>query len=176
MINNVSASSAARSSNEARLSVIRQRIALPEALLFSAFVMAYIWRLQSREFNWWIIFPVWLILSFAFHGDTPKTLGWRADNLWRATRQAALPFALFIAAISVTGLFLGALHLPPGHLIEPLRLTGYFAFSVLEEVGLQSFLMNRLLGALEQSFSAALVSGPRFTMTHWPHPVLRHLS
>src|SRR5258708_5289357 len=119
MTNNYAPISAARSSNETRLSVIRQRIALPEALLFSAFVMAYIWRLQSREFNWWIVFPVWLILSFAFHGDTPKTLGWRADNLWRATRQAALPFALFIAAISVTGVFLGALHLPPAHLLDP---------------------------------------------------------
>jgi len=176
MTNNHPPISTARASYETRLSVIRQRAALPEALLFSVFVMAYIWRLQSREFNWWIVFPVWLILSFVYHGDTPKTLGWRVDNLWPATRQAVLPFALFIAAISVTGLFLGGPHLPPGHLIEPRRLTGYFAFCLLQEVGLQSFLMNRLLAALEKPLPAALVSGALFAMTHWPNPVLMPLT
>ena len=155
-----------------KLSVIRQRVALPEALLFFAFVLAYIWRLQSREFSWWVVFPVWLILSFAFHGDTPKTLGWRADNLWPATRQTILPFAVFIAAISILGLFLGALHRVPSHLIEPRRLVGYFAFCLLQEVGLQSFLMNRLLASLQKPFPAALAAGALFAMTHWPNPVL----
>jgi len=99
MTNNHPPISNARASYETRLSGIRQRAALPEALLFSAFVMAYIWRLQSMEFNWWIVFPVWLILSFVYHGDAPKTLGWRADNLWPATRQAILPFAVFILSL-----------------------------------------------------------------------------
>jgi hypothetical protein len=155
-----------------RIAAIRQRVALPEALLFSAFVMAYIWRLQSREFNWWMVFPVWLILSFAFHRDTPKTLGWRADNLWPATRQAVLPFAVFIAAMSIAGLFLGALHRLPGHLTEPRRLIGYFAFCLLQEVGLQSFLMNRLLTALGKPLPAALIAGAIFAIMHWPNPVL----
>jgi hypothetical protein len=167
---------AARESNETKISVIRQRFALPEALLFFAFVMAYIWRLQSREFHWWIVFPAWLILSFAFHRDSPKTLGWRADNLLPATRQAVLPFAVLIAAISIAGLFLGALHRPPGHVIEPRRLVGYFAFCVLQEVGLQSFLMNRLLAALGKPFPAALVAGALFAVTHWPNPVLMPLT
>lgn len=167
---------AARASNETKLSVIRQRVALPEALLFSAFVMAYIWRLQSSEFHWWIVFPVWLILSFAFHGDTPMSLGWRADNLGPATRQAVLPFAVFIAAISLTGLFLGALHRQPSHLMEPRRIAGYFAFCLLQEVGLQSFLMNRLLAAVGKPFPAAFIAGALFSMTHWPNPVLMPLT
>lgn len=176
MTNNHPPSSIARASKGARLSLIRRRVALPEAFLFASFVMAYIWRLQSSESNWWIVFPVWLILSFAFHRDTPKTLGMRADNLWPATRQAVLPFAVLIAAISIAGLFLGALHRLPSHLIEPRRLLGYFAFCVLQEVGLQSFLMNRLLAALEKPLSAALVAGALFSMTHWPNPVLMPLT
>jgi len=163
---------AARATSETKLSVIRRRVALPEALLFSAFVMAYIWRLQSSELSWWIVFPGWLMLSFAFHRDTPKTLGWRADNLWPATRQAVLPFAVFIAAISITGLFLGALQRLPSHLIEPHRFIGYFAFCVLQEVGLQSFLMNRLVAALEKPIPAALIAGTVFAAMHWPNPVL----
>jgi hypothetical protein len=166
----------ARESIQTRLSVIRQRVALPEALLFSAFVIVYIWRLQLSEFHWWIVFPLWLILSFAFHRDTRKTLGWRVNNLWPATRQAVLPFAVFIAAIALTGLFLGALHRVPSHLIEPRRLIGYFAFCVLQEVGLQSFLMNRLLAAFGKPLPAALVAAALFAMTHWPNPVLMPLT
>jgi hypothetical protein len=163
---------AARATSETKLSVIRRRVALSEALLFSAFVVTYIWRLQSSELSWWIVFPAWLILSFAFHRDTPKTLGWRADNLWSAMRQVLLPFAVFIAAISITGLFLGGLQRLPSHLIEPRRFIGYFAFCVLQEVGLQSFLMNRLLAALEKPVPAALIAGTVFAAMHWPNPVL----
>src|ERR1700674_1494208 len=176
MTNNHVAIPSPRASKETKLSAIGQRFALPEALLFSAFVMVYIWRLQSREFSWGIVFPIWIILRFVFPRDTPKTLGWRADNLWPATRQAVLPFAVLIATISILGLFLGALHRLPIHLIEPRRLVGYFAFCLLQEMGLQSFLMNRLLTALGKPFSAALVAGALFAMTHWPNPVLMPLT
>ncbi len=147
-------------------------LALPEAVAFTLFVLAYIWRLQSTTFNSWIVFPVWLVLSFALHGDTPKTLGWRADNLLSATRRTAVVFGIFILAISAVGLFLGASHHLPAHLIEPRRFAGYFAFCLLQEVGLQSFLMNRLLAALQKPTPAALIAGTLFSLLHWPNPVL----
>jgi hypothetical protein len=176
MTNDFPPISAALESKGTRIAVIRRCVALPEALAFSVFVMAYIWRLQSSGLNWWIVFPAWLMLSFAFHRDTPMTIGWRADNLWSAMRQAFVPFAVFIAAISITGLFLGALQRLPSHLIQPHRFIGYFAFCVLQEVGLQSFLMNRLLAAFGKPFSAALVAGALFAMTHWPNPALMPLT
>jgi CAAX prenyl protease-like protein len=151
---------------------ILRRFALPEAVAFTLFVQAYIWRLQSSAFNSWIVFPVWLVLSVALHGDTPKTLGWRADNLWPATRRAAAVFVIFVLVIFVTGLFLGAPHRLPAHLIEPRRFVGYFAFCLLQEVGLQSFLMNRLLAVLQKPVPAALVGGTLFSLLHWPNPVL----
>ncbi len=147
-------------------------LALPEAVAFTLFVVAYIWRLQSTTSNSWIVFPVWLVLSFALHGDTPKTLGWRADNLLSATRRTAGVFGIFILAISAVGLFLGASHRLPAHLIEPRRFAGYFAFCLLQEVGLQSFLMNRLLTALQKPIPAALIAGTLFSLLHWPNPVL----
>ncbi|HVS87376.1 MAG TPA: CPBP family intramembrane glutamic endopeptidase [Candidatus Acidoferrum sp.] len=176
MTNNFPPISAALESKGTRISVIRRCAALPEALAFSVFVMAYIWRLQSSGLKWWIVFPAWLMLSFVFHRDTPKTLGWRADNFWTAMRQVLVPFAVFIAAISIIGLFLGALQRLPSHLIESRRLIGYFAFCVLQEVGLQSFLMNRLLAALEKPVHAALIAGAIFAIMHWPNPVLMPLT
>jgi membrane protease YdiL (CAAX protease family) len=151
---------------------ILRRLALPEALAFTIFVLTYIWWLQSSAFNSWIVFPVWLVSSFALHGDTPKTLGCRGDNLWPATRQTAVVLGIFVLAISSVGLFLGAAHRLPTHLIEPHRFAGYFAFCLLQEVGLQSFLMNRLLAALQKPIPAALVAGTLFSLLHWPNPVL----
>lgn len=151
---------------------ILRRLALPEALAFTLFALAYIWRLQSSAFNSWIVFPVWLVLSFVAHRDTTKTLGWRADNIRPATRRAAVAFGILILGISVVGLFLGGAHRLPEHLIEPRRFAGYFAFCLLQEVGLQSLLMNRLLTALEKPLPAALVAGTLFSFLHWPNPVL----
>src|SRR5712664_4700105 len=83
---------------------------LAEALAFSALVGLYIWRLQAPYKHSWLVFPVWLIASFLLHRDTPKTVGWRADNLWAATKQAARFFVLCILAVGVIGILLGGMH------------------------------------------------------------------
>ena len=143
-----------------------------EALAFSAFIAVYIWWLQADRPDTWLVFPVWLIVSFALHRDTPKTLGWRADNLWPATRRAAPIFVLFIAGLFLIGAALGAFHRLPAHFIHPHRLVGYFAFCVLQQVGLQSLTMNRLLAGLNNQMLAAVLAGVVFGALHWPNPVL----
>src|SRR5713226_1885419 len=90
---------------------------LLEALAFPAFVSLYIWRWQEASPRTWLVFPVWLLLSFALHGDTPKTIGWRADNLKAATRRAAPVFLFFMLAIAVAGVAMGALHRTPAHFV-----------------------------------------------------------
>lgn len=145
---------------------------LLEAIAFSAVIFLYIWRWQDAGLHTWLIFPVWLLLSFVLHRDTPKTLGWRADNLKAATQLAAPVFLLFIAAIVLAGIALGALHRLPAHLVEPRRFVGYFAFCLLQQVGLQSLTMNRLLRAFPNPNLAALVGGILFAALHWPNPVL----
>jgi CAAX prenyl protease-like protein len=143
-----------------------------EALAFTGFVGWYIWKLQADEPWTWCVMLVWLLVSFAARRDTPKTMGWRADNLWRATKRAGWFFGASSLLICAAGLFLGMLHRLPTHLIEPRRFVGYLAFCLLQQVGLNSFLTNRLVGALERPVPAAMLAGALFAALHWPNPVL----
>jgi hypothetical protein len=147
-------------------------LSLIEPLAFAAFVAWYIWRLQTTHTETWWIFPVWLVTSFLLHRDTPKTLGWRADNFFAASRRAGVVFAVLIAAICLAGLSLGAWHRLPLHLIDRHRFWGYCAFCLLQQVALNSFLNNRLLAAFGSAIPAALVSGIIFAALHLPNPLL----
>ena len=150
----------------------RRLSCLMEALGFVAYVGWYIWRGQALLPATWWVFAVWLVASFLLRRDTPKTMGWRGDNLWAATRKAWVFFAGASAAVCGAGLFWGMLQRLPTHLSEPRKFVGYFAFCVLQQVGLNSFLTNRLLAALGKPVPAALLAGVLFAALHWPNPVL----
>jgi hypothetical protein len=145
---------------------------LLEALAFSAYVGWYIWKLQEVVLRTWWVIPVWLLVSFTLRRDTTKTLGWRADDFWIATKRALWFFAPGSLFICFAGLFLGMLHRLPAHLIDPKRFGGYFAFCLLQQVGLNSLVTNRLLRAFEKPAPAALLAGVIFAALHWPNPVL----
>jgi hypothetical protein len=145
---------------------------LVEALAFAALVGMYIWRWQAASPRSWWVLAAWLVLSAVLRGDTPKTLGWRADNSWAATRNAIPFFAIASLAVCGAGLFLGMLQRLPAHLIEPRRFAGYLAFCLLQQVALNSFLTNRLLGYFEKAWPAAVLAGVLFAALHWPNPVL----
>jgi hypothetical protein len=143
-----------------------------ETLAFSSFVSWYIWQLQACCFFSWLVFPFWLLASLVLHRDTPKTMGWRADNLWSAAKRSAIFFVPCIAALYIVGILLGALHHPAQHLLVPKHFFGYMAFCLLQQVGLNSYLTNRLLSATESPVRASLLSGIIFAALHWPNPVL----
>ena len=145
---------------------------LVEALAFSGFVGWYIWKLQVQAPWTWFVMLVWLLVSFLARRDTPKTMGWRADNLWPATKRAVWFFAFSALLICGAGLLLGMLHRLPAHLVEPKRFAGYLAFCLLQQVGLNSLVMNRLMRAFERPVPAAIVAGVIFGALHWPNPVL----
>ncbi len=147
-------------------------ITLVEVLVFGGFVAWYIWQLQAVYFFAWLVFPVWLLASFLVHGDTPQTMGWRADNLWSATKRFALVFAPGIAGLFLAGILLGALHRPTHHLLVPKHFFGYMSFCLLQQVGLNSYLTNRLLATMNSPAIASLLSGTIFAALHWPNPVL----
>jgi len=145
---------------------------LAEALGLAALVGMYIWKWQLvSPRSWWIV-ATGMVLSGALRRDTPKTLGWRADNLWPATRKAVPFFGIAVAAVCGAGIFLGMLQRLPAHLIEPRRFAGYLAFCLLQQVALNSFLTNRLLGYFEKPWQAAILAGVVFAALHWPNPVL----
>src|SRR6266480_204540 len=138
-----------------------------EALAFPTFVALYIWRCQEASPKSWLLFPVWLALSFVLHRDTPKTLGWRADNFWKATRRSAVVFVPFIIGLCFLGLVLGGLHRPFNR-----HFFGYMAFCLLQQVGLSSYVTNRLFAATDNAVRASLIAGTIFAALHWPNPVL----
>jgi len=145
---------------------------LAEGFGFAVFIGWYIWRPQLSHPNSWIVFPVWLIVSFVVHHDTPKTLGWRADNLGPAARQAAVVFGICGVALCAAGLYLGALHRLPEHLLDSHRFFGYLSFCLLQQIALNSYLMDRFLYAVESPSVAALLASIIFALLHWPNPVL----
>ncbi|MGB8474424.1 MAG: CPBP family glutamic-type intramembrane protease [Candidatus Acidiferrum sp.] len=106
------------------------------------------------------------------HRDTPATLGWRAGNLWLATRQGLGIFAIFILAVLPVALYFGAFHRLTFHLVDSKRFVGYFAFCLLQQVALNSYLTNRLLYAFQDPRVSAVVAGTIFAAMHWPNPVL----
>jgi hypothetical protein len=147
-------------------------LAAADAVLLPAFILWFIWQLQFTARWTWVLFVVWLVLSFLYHGDTPKTLGWRADNLGPATQQAFIVFGLMTIGLIVIGLLLGApWHLPP-NLLSWRRLGGYFAFCLLQQVALNSLVHNRMLTFVQNEWVAASLTGAIFAACHWPNPVL----
>jgi CAAX prenyl protease-like protein len=143
-----------------------------EALAFSGFVAWYIWQLQDAYRYSWLVFLVWLVASFLLHKDTPQTLGWRADNLPCAVKLSSSYLLPCLLAVAIVGFFLGGLHRSILPLLVPRHFFGYMAFCLLQQVGLNSFVTNRLHSALNSSTRASLLAGALFGLLHWPNPVL----
>lgn len=145
---------------------------LVEVFGFGAVIAWFIWELQDSVRYAWLVFPVWLIASFILNKDTPQTLGWRADNLWSATKRASIVFLPCAIAIVVAGRLVGGEHHPLEHVLLPSRFFGYMAFCLLQQVGLSSLVTNRLLSATDSSMRVSFIAGLLFALLHWPNPVL----
>jgi CAAX prenyl protease-like protein len=149
-----------------------RRAALADIIGIPLLILWYIWRLQFSARNSWIVFVIWLVASFLLHRDTPRTLGWRADNLGAATRKAALAYGIMAGAVLLFGIARGApRHLPP-NLISLERFWSYFAFCLLQQVALNSLLNNRLMSLIKKPWLSSLLAGIIFAVCHWPNPVL----
>jgi len=131
-----------------------------------------IWRGQTTAPRTWMILVAWLVVSFLLHSDTPKTLGWRAANLWPATWRAGVAFGVFGVVLVAAGFALGAPRDLPAHLVSAQRLWTYFAFCLLQQVALNSFLNNRLMTLIRHRWLSSLLAGAIFSVLHWPNPVL----
>lgn len=154
------------------MSRFRLWFSIADVTLLPAFTLWFIWRLQFTARWTWVIFVVWLIVSFLVHRDTPRTLGWRTDNLWPATKQAVVIFGAMIVGLAIMGIALRASnHLPP-NLLSWNRLWSYFAFCLLQQVALNSLIHNRMLSLIRNEWTTAALTGAVFAACHWPNPVL----
>jgi hypothetical protein len=155
---------------------------IADVTLFPAFILGFIWQLQFTARWTWVIFILWIVMSFALHSDTPKTIGWRADNLGTASQYAGILIGIALAGLIVIGLALrfalGAAfastspHLLPPNLISWHPLWGYFAFCVLQQVALNSLVHNRMMSLVQNEWTSAALTGVIFAACHWPNPVL----
>ena len=157
---------------------------LADVNLLPIFVLCFIWQLQFTARWTWLLLLAWIHASFLLHRDTPKTLGWRADNLLPATKEALTIFGAMSAGLVLIGLVLGAPRQLPEHLIHWSRLEGYFAFCVLQQVALNSLFQNRMLAFVQSAridsiasvatseWLASILTGVIFAACHWPNPVL----
>ncbi len=143
-----------------------------EVISFPAFVLWFIWRLQFTERWTWIFFALWLAASFAIHRDTPKTLGWRVDNFWRASKQAIIVLGAFALGLIGIGFLLHAPRNFPRSVFSAFRIWGYFAFCLLQQLALNSLIHNRMLSIVRNEWTAATLTGAIFAACHWPNPVL----
>ena len=145
---------------------------LLEVLAFAAYIGLYIWKLQTALWYSWIVFPVWLVASFLIHGDSLEAIGWRVGNLRTAVKGSTLLLGPAAAALAIIGLVLEGWHLRSGGLLVPKNFFTYTAFCLLQQIGLNSYLTNRLVGAQETSSRAVIFSAAVFAALHWPNPVL----
>jgi hypothetical protein len=151
---------------------IRTGLSLADIAFVPIFIGWYIWRGQFSEPLSWLGAAAWLVASFLIHRDTPKTLGMRADNLWPATKQAAVVYGLFALALFLTGLALKQqLHMPPNYRSFG-RLRNYFAFCLVQQIALNSLLTNRLVSLVKRHGLSSLIAGTIFSALHLPNPVL----
>lgn len=147
-------------------------LTLAEALSLAGYIAWFIWELQAARPNSWIVFPIWLLASIILHRDTPQSLGWRADNLWPATRQGLVYFAVFVIGALAAALYFGAFRRQAFHSLETERFLGYFSFCLLQQIALNSYFTNRLLYVFREPRRTAVVAGAIFAVMHWPNPVL----
>jgi hypothetical protein len=159
---------------------VLRRLSFADVTLLPAFILCFIWRLQFAARWTWVIFVIWLGASFLLHRDTPKTLGWRADNLLPATKLAFIVIGAMVVGLVLIG---SVLRLAPGtafavspplppNLISWHRLWGYFAFCVLQQVALNSLVHNRMMSLVKNEWTSAALTGVIFAACHWPNPVL----
>lgn len=150
----------------------RRWFSVADVTLLPIYILWFIWRLQFVARWTWVFFVVWIVVSFAVHRDSPKTLGWRADNLILASKQAVIFFGVMTAGLVAIGLALFAPVDTMPRLFSWSRFGGYLAFCLLQQVALNSLVHNHMMSLVRNEYVAAGLTGIIFAACHWPNPVL----
>src|SRR5215471_8437324 len=147
-------------------------LAAVEVLFVAAGIILYIWRWQFIYPNFALVLLFVLIASFFIHRDRWQDLGFGSKGLISGMKVIVGPTAVIAAFLIIIGLFRGTF---AGWTWTPDKLAGfgrYFAFSLFQQFGLQSFFTNRLSTIFKKPDTAAWVSAFIFACFHIPNPVL----
>jgi hypothetical protein len=161
-----------------RLTAMRAAAAVEVASVACAIVL-FIWWLQFTfpDFAWIIL--GFIILTFFLHGDTWGSLGFGSHGFLPSLKRLALPTAIIGTVLLCIGMAAGTI---PGRVAGSYGAAvfsafgRYFAWSLFQEFGLQSFFTNRLYLAFNGSKRSAWVAGAIFATFHIPNPPLMPLT
>lgn len=149
-----------------------RRLAIFDIVGVPVFTLWAIWKM-APDSHAWLVLPAWVVASFLIHRDTPKTLGWRADNFLRSAARASIVLGVMALVLFTIGFARGNAIAMLARGFSFRHLWNYFAFCLLQQVALNSLLTNRLLLITRESrpLSAVFAAGI-LALLHWPNPVL----
>lgn len=142
-------------------------LALAEPLAVFAAIEAYIWWLRYVAGWLWMPILAFVLLSHGVHRETPRSLGFRADNFGDAVRR----FAAFIALLALAMLGCGLIF----RTIRPMPLDRafwslaiYIPWGVFQQYLLNGYFLNRLDKAFPRR-AAPFAAAGLFAAAHTPN-------
>src|SRR5579862_800854 len=123
-------------------------MAAAEVLIVGCAVTLFIWRLQFTfpDFAWFIL--GFLIFTFLLHRDSLRGLGLGTHGFLPALKRLTLPTAIIAAVLLIIGMATRTIPVSTPGRYGIAGFARYFAWSLLQEFGLQSFFTNRIFQVL----------------------------
>lgn len=145
--------------------------ALAEAGLGYTLILITIWSPPSIRNYFAVAAALWIAGVLLFSGDGGAGSGFEISALRRCSWAVALSLAI-AAAMIVISAHLGMLHLDSPLTTRRPPMVGYLVWSLIQQVILQLFLMERLLLVLHRPWIAIAVASLLFAAAHLPNPLL----
>lgn len=142
---------------------------------FTLLLLSYIWGWQGAFPGAMIVIIsgglLWVLASnFLIHGDRPRALGLRVDNLPRSAIEVGAVTVLLALLLAGGGWALGSLR-PVGSLTLR-RLPWLLFWAFVQQYALQGFILTRLREVLGEGLAAVFTAAAVFALLHLPNPPL----
>lgn len=143
-----------------------------EVLLVFAACQLYLWHRSRTNVPGVLLIFLFMVFSVALRRVGWQGLGLSFRHGLGAGRWAAVGAAAAAVPIIVFGMANGRLGLLLPDAAAIARFAGYFAWCVVQQFALQSYVHNRLLDAVARPHFTSAVVGLIFGSLHLPNPVL----
>ena len=152
--------------------MITRRAAALELSLFLAIVFSFIWIWKDVPHAKLIVQVLGLGLTIGshfLHRETPRTIGFRFDNLVPALKEAAVLTLPIVIILVIIGVARGTWK---DEALDPARFAELIAWALLQQYLLQGFIQRRLGALVGPSYARDAAVGIIFAALHIPNPIL----
>lgn len=143
------------------------KLALPEALLVFAVIMAYIWKLRAINPNFWLLPLALIVASHVIRHEKPSTLIFRIKNFGVCMRRFGLILIAIVAAIWGGGLLAGSIR-SVGFRAALASFAVYLPWGWFQQYLLNEYFLKRFDMALPRN-AAAILTSALFCVVHTPN-------